>query len=185
MCKHKLKNYINVNNHKTVVIHMDEEYDLVAYKNNPRAEYMRTPDPRNAVAYKMTTIGISNMPLPVKDIKYVVSREVIRATRVLEQRILRTPGLKEWLIQQGIKDFAKKVRFISIKTLADKWPEFDIWLDEHKGTEKTVFFKDIKRYVGRLDLFAPGPKVRNIDNSIQACDGLISGLDEDIYEETA
>jgi hypothetical protein len=180
----KLKNYINLNNHKTVVVYLGIPYELVSYKNSPRAVYCRIPDPNgDGISHIMRTTGISNMPIPIKGIKYVVSREVIRATRVLESRILRTHGLEQWLKQQGIKDFSKKVKFLKKENIAKEWPEFDNWLNKNKKEGRIEFFQDIKKYVGRNDLYAPGPKIRGMDNSVQACDGLISNLDEDIYED--
>jgi len=172
----KIQSFLNLNNHETVVRVQGTDYRLPSYKNTPRAKYktMNIDD----VCFVVTTTEVINLPLPLKEeLNYVVSREVLRATHVLEKKILEIPGLINVFKEAGLKnpgDVFEKIRWITRNTLDQRWPKLAEFL---KASEHSDLFMDIKKYVGREDLFAPGEKIQEEGKTV-ACKGLIKVIDK-------
>jgi len=178
---------LNLNNHKMVVEDSKgKRWPLERYHACPRAEYLELLDPKNPGVINLKTVGIKHMPMVQKRFNYVISRETLRAQKVLEKRILSHQGLKEFLDGKGLsdKDFIEKIKYISPSNLETRWPDFYNWIksqpeDSFFGPD--VFYKNIKKYVGRNDLYAPGPKGRDDNNEVTHCRGLIQKIDADTY----
>jgi hypothetical protein len=115
---------------------------------------------------------VNNLPLPLRNVNIVVSRECVRAINEIARRLLGRNGLKQWLQYNGYS--LKKFRHISVKNMRKKWPELKQWFDEHIPEEEHhEFLRELRRYVGRTDIWSPGPRIRDKQNKVIACKGLI------------
>ena len=166
-------NFINLNNHKTVVLIGENKIELKGYKRTPRVEYeyetnLDYPEfGLNAIAAR-----IKNLPFSYFGVNLIVSRECLRAMNEIARRLLQREGLKVWLDENRI-NINKKFR-IPYRILGEKWAEFKQWLNKNiPYEEQESFYDDLRRYVGRDDMWSPGPRVRDKNNNVIACKGLL------------
>jgi hypothetical protein len=175
----ELCSFLNLNNHKTVVKVGDKFIELPAYKNTPRVEYAYTPQPgKPAYAKTAMAVRVNNLPLPLRKINIVVSRETVRAVKEIEDRILDKKwsgkqSLREWL-RETDQHIRPRIKHVSMRNIDKKWPELKTWMDDHvPSVSHHEFLDTLRRYIGRDDLWSPGPRIRNKKNEVVACDGLI------------
>jgi len=183
--KHLLeKSYLNMCPHETHVEITDGEIiRLVTYKNTPRVVYeYHGIDGQPSFLRVAKETHIDNLPLPMKGINIIVSHETIKATAAIGKRLLKKKfddqeqSLYYWLKENNLQEkYKKKIRYLSAKNIADKWPELNEFLNRNiPEEEKEKYLKELKRYTARGDLWAPGPRVRNDKGEIKACKGLIN-----------
>jgi hypothetical protein len=61
-----------------------------------------------------------------------------------------------------------------MENIKKRWPELKAWMDDHvPNNQQREFLRTLKRYVGRTDLWSPGPRIRGKDGEVVACKGLI------------
>lgn len=174
---------VNLNNHKMVVVDNLRAYSLESRKDTPRTEYnYQAGDASWKLNAGVSTI--KNLSLPMKQlggyVNLVVSRETLRAVNEIEARLLKKADLWKWLtIQKHIlkaegTSLKKKLRRINSYNVEREWPEFDSWLTlSIPSNERIKFLEDIKKYVLREDLWSPGPRVKDKNEQVIACEGLI------------
>jgi len=176
--RHPLKNFLNLNNHLTVVLIQGKLVKLPAYKKTPRVEYAYVEHPKFKEFGKIAiAMEIKNLPVPMRNLNLVISREALRAIREIENRLLkkkwRGESMEEWLFNNDLK-IRPKIRFITIENMATRWPALKEWFDKHiPADQQREYLLNLRRYVGRNDLWSPGPRIRNKAGEVIACDGLI------------
>ena len=183
--KHLLeKSFINICPHETYVeVTGGEIIRLATYKNTPRVVYAyQGIEGQPSFLRVAKETHIDNLPLPMKGINFVVSHETIKAAVAIGRRLLKKKSKNQeqslyyWLKENNLQEkYKKKIRYLSARNVADKWPELNEFLDENiSEEEKGKYLKELKRYTARGDLWAPGPRVRNDKGEIKACKGLIN-----------
>ena len=172
------REFLNLNNHLTVVEIQGERIKLPSYKNTPRVEYTFVNHPKfPEVGQIAMATNVKNLPLPMKGWNLVVSRETLRAVGEIENRLLnkkwKGESIQEWMDSTDVS-LRPKIRYISMENIEKRWPELKIWMDEHvPNNQQREFIRTLKRYVGRTDLWSPGPRIRDKDGEVVACKGLI------------
>lgn len=167
-------NFLNLCNHQMIVKVGKVAVELAAYKNTPRTTYDHVIDPAFPEFGRVASVqGIKNLPMPLSNLNLVVSRETLRAVNEIETRLLKTKNLWVWLKDNNF-NIHKKVQRINSRNVSKRWPAFHKWMQDNiEAKDQELFIKDLKRYVGRKDLWSPGPRIKSTDGKVVACNGLI------------
>jgi len=172
------RTFLNLNNHLTVIEFKGERLELPAYKNTPRVEYSSVEHPKfPEFGQIILASNVKNLPLPMKGLNLVVSRETLRAVNEIEHRVLnkewKGSSIQDWLDENDLK-IRPKIRYISMENIEEKWPALKDWFDTHvPKNQQRDFLRTLKRYVGRNDLWSPGPRIWDKDGNVVACRGLV------------
>ena len=171
-------NFVNMTPHE-LVIHTDLGTVSLEKSERPiRVEYIYEPlESHPGFGIKLIAKRV-NVPISGMKINYIVSRMCIFGMQEIGQRLLSKYGLQYWLCEQEI-DIGPRFRWIGYDDLEKKWPEFKVWMNEHISLqEQREYYRELKRYIGRRDIWTPGPKAEDNQGNITGCKGLIQWVDD-------
>ncbi len=145
---------VNLNTHTIRV--KNERMDFTWQPNGARPiiRYKHVIDPKAPGACILKTVAIDGLPIPRDNVLFIVNRDTITATRKLEITL------------------RNEKKFIRAFKLIDSNPDNWVSLVENGLTPED--FLELRKYVNRTDLRAPGEQVRRKDNVISHCKELIS-----------
>jgi len=173
------KSWLNICNHELKVEIGTDSITLPAYKNTPRVIYNYiTKENQPTFCREAIEIEVKNLPLPMPGINFVVSRETIRAMsnialRLIKEKTATGETLYDFLVVNNIT-LNGKLRKLNPKNIKNKFPELDEFIQRNIDPENQgEYIKKLKRYISRDDIWAPGPRVRDKENNIEACKGLL------------
>ncbi len=156
------------------------------YKKTPRVIRERIPDPKYPnLGYRLVANEIRDLPLPLRGKNLIVSRECLRAVRIIQKRqLLETPGFITWWLTNKKPRIGKKIKGVAFEQIPKKWPELWNFIDhlEMVKEKKRDFYRSLKLYWDRDDLWAPGEQVRRGNEIIAAWQLIHEVEEESVYE---
>ena len=175
------KDWLNICNHELKVeITAGKMVVLPSYKNTPRVVYeYHSIDGKPSFCREAIEVKVNNLPLPMPGVNFVVSRETIRAMSNIGLRLIKKDfgtgeTLMDWMQANNIS-LKGKLRKLSNKNIKRKFPELDEFIQRNVPLEEQAnYLKELKRYIARDDIWAPGPRIRDENQNIEACKGLLS-----------
>jgi hypothetical protein len=168
------REYISLCGHKTRVFFPSTEGEdtlrgekgffvtFTGHKKTPRVLYKEVQV--DELTCVLEEDGIKDLPLPLSGRKLIVSRDTLRAIQSMDLKLHKAfPSLYQLTPGQE-----KKIRKVSFSDIALRMPVIHGILQSVPGEERRSLFMDLKRYLYRDDIVAPGQQVRGADNKIVA-----------------
>jgi len=161
-----------MNNHDIVVQVQDEFWRMEPRGSHWKVQY--TSIKIGAIGTLMKATAVMRIQNPNLDLNYIVSRETLRAIMEIEKHLLETNNLQSVVDQIGRDKFKKKLRRSSVYTFAKRMPYLKKHMDECVlPALHNEYFKELKKYLFRDDVWSPGPRIRKNNHETIACRGLI------------
>ncbi len=145
---------INLNTHEVSVLDGMNITVYPRYKVRPKIIYKSIPDKKAYGAHRLVTRDVIDLPLPTSGIIYIVNRDTISATRKIEKQMRKNPEFK------------------NIFEVIDADP--NTWRQSYLGKFPVEMIRKALKFVDRVDLRAPGEQVRDSNNRVSHCRGLMS-----------